>query len=123
MADFIHERHKPPQELARPRELVIVCAPMRSNINLSRIARAAGCCGVTRLICCGQGKLDRKIARDAADTLQVETHRTLGPVLEKLRAEQYRLVGLSRRATRRTCITTICAADGAGDWQRAHGSD
>jgi tRNA G18 (ribose-2'-O)-methylase SpoU len=96
MADFIHERHKPPQELARPRELVIVCAPMRSNINLSRIARAAGCCGVKRLICCGPGKLDRKIARDAADTLQVEAHRTLGPVLEKLRAEQYRLVGLEQ---------------------------
>ena len=69
MADFVHERHKPPQQLARPRELVIVCAPMRSNINLSRIARAAGCCGVTRMICCGPGKLDRKIARDAADTL------------------------------------------------------
>jgi tRNA G18 (ribose-2'-O)-methylase SpoU len=96
MADFIHERHKPPQDLARPRELVIVCAPMRSNINLSRIARAAGCSGVTRLICCGPGKLDRKIARDAADTLQVETHRTLAPVLEKLRAEQYRLVGLEQ---------------------------
>jgi tRNA G18 (ribose-2'-O)-methylase SpoU len=69
---------------------------MRSNINLSRIARAAGCCGVTRLICCGQGKLDRKIARDAADTLQIETHRTLGPVLEKMRSEKYRLVGLEQ---------------------------
>jgi tRNA G18 (ribose-2'-O)-methylase SpoU len=96
MSEFVHERHKPPQELARPREFVVVCAPMRSNINLSRIARATGCCGVTRLICCGPGKLDRKIARDAADTLQIETHRTLGPVLEKLRGEQYRLVGLEQ---------------------------
>jgi tRNA G18 (ribose-2'-O)-methylase SpoU len=96
MADFIHERHKPPQELPRPRELVVVCAPMRSNINLSRIARAAGCCGVTRLVCCGPGKLDRKIARDAAETLQLEMHRTLPPVLEKLRADGYRLVGLEQ---------------------------
>jgi tRNA G18 (ribose-2'-O)-methylase SpoU len=96
MADFVHERHKPLQQLARPRELVIVCAPMRSNINLSRIARAAGCCGVTRLIVCGTGKLDRKIARDAADTLEIESHRTLGPVLEKLRDEGYRLVGLEQ---------------------------
>jgi tRNA G18 (ribose-2'-O)-methylase SpoU len=96
MSDFVHERHKPPQVLARPRELVILCAPMRSNINLSRIARAAGCCGVTRLVLCGPGKLDRKIARDAADTLQVETHRTLAPVLEKLRTEKYRLVGLEQ---------------------------
>jgi tRNA G18 (ribose-2'-O)-methylase SpoU len=96
MADFVHERHKPPQQLARPRELVIVCAPMRSNINLSRIARVAGCCGVTRLIACGTGKLDRKIARDAADTLEIESHRTLAPVLEKLRDEGYRLVGLEQ---------------------------
>jgi len=96
MPDFVHERHKPPRELARPRELVLVCAPMRSNINLSRIARTAGCCGVTRLICCGPGRLDRKIARDATDTLQIESHRTLGPVLEKLQAEGYRLVGLEQ---------------------------
>ena len=36
---FEHLRHKPPRQLARPRELLIVCAPMRSNSNLSRIAR------------------------------------------------------------------------------------
>jgi len=96
MADFVHERHKPPQELARPRELVVVSAPMRSNINLSRIARAAGCCGLNRLIVCGPGKLDRKIARDAADTLEIETHRTLAPVLDALRGDEYRLVGLEQ---------------------------
>jgi tRNA G18 (ribose-2'-O)-methylase SpoU len=96
MADFVHERHKPPQQLVRPRELVIVCAPMRSNVNLSRVARAAGCCAVTQLIVCGPGKLDRKIARDAADTLQIESHRTLAPVLDKLRADGYRLVGLEQ---------------------------
>ena len=96
MADFVHERHKPTRPLQQPRELVIVCAPLRSNINLSRIARAAGCCGVTRLLCCGPGRLDRKIARDAADTLLVETHRTLAPILEKLRGEGHRLVGLEQ---------------------------
>ena len=96
MSEFVHERHKPPQALARPRELVVVCAPMRSNINLSRIARAAGCCGLSRLICIGPGKLDRKIARDAADTLEIESHRTLAPVLDKLREDGYRLVGLEQ---------------------------
>ncbi len=96
MSAFEHERHKPPRELARPRELMVVCAPMRSNINLSRIARAASCCGLTRMICCGPAKLDRKIARDATDSIEIESHRTLGPVLEKLRAEGYRLVGLEQ---------------------------
>src|SRR5690242_15133909 len=96
MSDFEHERHKPPRELVRPRELVIVCAPMRSNINLSRIARAASCCGLTRMICCGPAKLDRKIARDAADTIEIEGHRTLAPVLEELREEKFYLIGLEQ---------------------------
>lgn len=96
MTDFTHERHKPPTPLSRPRELVIACAPMRSNVNLSRIARLAGCCGLTRIICTGPAKLDRKIARDGADTVEIETHRTLLPVLETLRREGYRLVGLEQ---------------------------
>ncbi|MCC7474462.1 MAG: TrmH family RNA methyltransferase [Pirellulales bacterium] len=101
MNEFVHERHKPLRQLARPRELVVVCGPMRSNVNLSRIARAAGCCGVTRLVCCGPGKLDRKIARDAADTIEIESHRSLAPVLEKLRAEGYHLVGLEQTSNSR----------------------
>jgi len=96
MSDFAHQRHKPPRELARPRELVVVCAPMQSNINLSRIARVAGCCGLEKLICCGPGKLERKVARDAADTIAIETHRTLAPVLKQLREDKYRLVGLEQ---------------------------
>lgn len=93
---FEHQRHKPPRTLARPRGLVLACAPMRSNVNLSRIARAAGCCGVTRIVCTGPAKLDRKIARDGADTVLVESHRSLPPVLEKLRGEGFRLVGLEQ---------------------------
>ncbi len=93
---FEHQRHKPPQELARPRELVVVCAPLRSNVNLSRIARAASCCGLQRILCTGSAKLDRRIARDGADALQIETHRTLPPVLVELRQQAYRLVGLEQ---------------------------
>ena len=96
MPDFEHQRHKPPTPLTRPRELVIVCAPMRSTVNLSRIVRAAGCCAVERVICCGRVKIDRKIARDATETVQIETHRTLPPVLKELRAEGYQIVGLEQ---------------------------
>ncbi len=69
---------------------------MRSQVNLSRIARAASCCGLTRILCTGPAKLDRKIARDGADAIQIETHRTLPPVLRRLRDEGYRLVGLEQ---------------------------
>ena len=96
MSDFTHQRHKPPTPLERPRELVLVCAPMRSNINLSRIARAAGCSGVERIICTGPAKLDRKIARDGAETVELEIHRTLPPVLQRLKDEGWQLVGLEQ---------------------------
>ena len=93
---FEHLRHKPPRELTRPRELLVVCAPLRSNVNLSRIARAASCSGVERILCTGQAKLDRRIARDGADTIQIETHRSLPPVLKNLHQTGYRLVGLEQ---------------------------
>ncbi len=96
MSDFVQERHKPPAPLDRPRELIVVCPPMRSNVNLSRIVRAAGCCGVRRMICCGNAKVIGKIARDAADALDVEVHRTLPPVLVKLRDEGFEIIGLEQ---------------------------
>jgi tRNA G18 (ribose-2'-O)-methylase SpoU len=88
--------------LERARELLLVCAPMRSNVNLSRIARLAGCCGVGTIYCTGQGKLDRKIARDGADAVEIEVHRSLAPVLDKLREEGYRLVGLEQTTNSRS---------------------
>jgi tRNA G18 (ribose-2'-O)-methylase SpoU len=96
MADFSHLRHKPPSSLSRPRELALCLAPMRSNVNLSNIIRTAGCCGVIRLIACGNPKIDRTIARDGADQVQIDVHRTLPPVLKELKAEGYTLVGLEQ---------------------------
>ncbi|NLE39419.1 MAG: RNA methyltransferase, partial [Pirellulaceae bacterium] len=65
MTEFVQRRHQPATPLERPRELIVACPPMRSNVNLSRIARAAGCFGVRRMICCGTAKLIGKIARDS----------------------------------------------------------
>jgi tRNA G18 (ribose-2'-O)-methylase SpoU len=56
----------------------------------------ASCCGVERVIATGQAKLERKIARDGAEQVQIEIHRTLPPALEKLRVAGYRLVGLEQ---------------------------
>jgi tRNA G18 (ribose-2'-O)-methylase SpoU len=69
---------------------------MRSNVNLSRMVRLAGCCGVTRIVTSGRPKVDRKVARDAAETVSIEAHRSLLPVLRGLRADGYRLVGLEQ---------------------------
>jgi tRNA G18 (ribose-2'-O)-methylase SpoU len=96
MTDFIHQRYKLPAVLSQPRELIVVCAPMRSNVNLSRIIRAAGCFGLSRIICCGAAKVIGRIARDGAERVTLEVHRTLPPVLDQLRREGYCLVGLEQ---------------------------
>ena len=96
MTPFEHQRHKPRTPLSRPRELIVACAPMRSNVNISAIARTASACGVNRLILCGNAKLIHKIARDGADELEIDVRRTLPPVLRSFRAEGYRLVGLEQ---------------------------
>lgn len=93
---FEHVRHKPPTTLDRPRPLVIACPALRSQVNLSRMVRLAGCCGVQRFIVCGSGKVDPKIARDGAETVQIETRRSLPPVLKKLSQEGYQLIGLEQ---------------------------
>ena len=96
MSDFVQERHKAAWPLDRPRELIVACPPMRSNVNLSRIVRAAGCCGMQKVIGCGNAKVIGKIARDACEALQIEVHRPLPPVLNRLRDEGYQLIGLEQ---------------------------
>ena len=103
MSKFEHIRHKPPTQLAAPRELLLVLAPMRSNVNLSRIVRLAGCAGITRVIQCGQGKVDREIARDAIDVVEIVLRRSLTPVLEQLREDGYTRVGLEQ-TTNSICL-------------------
>jgi tRNA G18 (ribose-2'-O)-methylase SpoU len=75
---------------------------MRSNINLSNIVRTAGCCGITRLIACGSPKIDKTIARDGADQVQIEVHRTLLPILKQLKADGCTLVGLEQTTNSRS---------------------
>lgn len=101
--DFIHQRHKPPHELTRPREIVLAVPQMQSNVNLSRMVRAAGCFGIRHLVAAGSGKVDPKIARDGIDQVTVEWRRTLLPALKKRKADGFRLVGLEQ-ATRSQVI-------------------
>ncbi len=96
MPDHEHLRHKTRTLPSSGEELIVACVPMRSNVNLSGIARTASASGISRLILTGDAKLINKIARDGADELSVEIHRTLAPVLKKFRAEGYQLVGLEQ---------------------------
>lgn len=69
---------------------------MKSNVNLSHVVRTAGCFGVTRVIGCGAAKLEDRIARDGAQSVVLEVHRSLAPVLDRLREEGYEIVGLEQ---------------------------
>jgi tRNA G18 (ribose-2'-O)-methylase SpoU len=75
---------------------LVVCPPFRSRVNLSRIVRTAGGCGLRRIVCIGSAKVAAKIARDSAETVAIERHRTLSPLLDRLRQDRYRLVGLEQ---------------------------
>ena len=96
MNQFEHQRHKDGSGLTRAREIIVACAPMRSNINISSVARTASACAVERLVLTGNATLISKIARDGAEQLEVSIHRSLAPVLQKLRSDGYRLVGLEQ---------------------------
>lgn len=101
----LHQRHKNPDPLGRPRELVVVCGPMRSNVNLSRIVRTCGCCGVSKVFYAGTGRVIEKIARDGVDRVQISMHRSLLPLLKTLRNDGYRLVGLEQASTSHSLYT------------------
>ncbi|MCC7335698.1 MAG: TrmH family RNA methyltransferase [Pirellulaceae bacterium] len=96
MPKFEHLRHQPPSLLTQPRPLLLVVAPLRSNVNLSRMVRLAGCSAIAEIIHCGGGKVDREIARDAADIVKLSSPRSLPPVLDRLRGQGYRCVGLEQ---------------------------
>ena len=55
------------------------------------------------MICCGTAKIVQRIARDAAAEVDVQIHRTLPPVLRRLKAEGYRVVVLEQ-ASGSTCL-------------------
>ncbi len=89
-------RHQSFTPLTAPRELVIACPAFRSNVNLSRLVRLAGCVAIEKIITCGPTKVDRTIARDAVDHVVIESRRTLLPVVKSLVDEGYHLVGLEQ---------------------------
>ncbi len=91
-----HLRHKPLTQLERPRELVLACPAFKSNVNLSRIVRLAGCAAVEKVIACGSARIDPTIARDGGEHVLIERRRTMLPVLRNLKADGYRLVGLEQ---------------------------
>lgn len=94
---FVHQRHKTPAALPDDRELVLAVPPLRSNINLARIVRAAGCSGVRRIIVAGDQKIDPKISRDAIDFVTIERRRSLEPVLKKIKQRgEFNLIGLEQ---------------------------
>jgi len=96
MPRFEHIRHKPPEIPAVARDLVVACPPMRSHVNLSHIVRTCGCFGIRRVIACGAASLHGRIARDGAEQVALEVHRSLPPVLDRFRAEGWEIVGLEQ---------------------------
>ncbi|MFT5524537.1 MAG: tRNA G18 (ribose-2'-O)-methylase SpoU [Pirellulaceae bacterium] len=101
--EFVHQRHKPTSE-GGACELILACPPLRSNINVARIVRAATCSGVQRMIVAGNPKIDPKVARNGLEHIHIERRRTLAPTLKQLRSEGVPIVGLEQ-TTNSTSLT------------------
>jgi tRNA G18 (ribose-2'-O)-methylase SpoU len=110
MPRFEHIRHKPPVVLSTPRQLVVACAAMRSHVNLSHIVRTCGCFGIPRVIGCGAAGIHGRIARDGAESVEVAVHRSLPPVLDRLKSEGYEIVGLEQTTRSESLFTFAFAA-------------
>jgi tRNA G18 (ribose-2'-O)-methylase SpoU len=89
-------RQKPGTELERPREIVVVCPALKSQVNLSRMVRLVSCAGITKIITSGNPKVDPKIARDGVDHVEIVRKRTLLPVLKQLKTDGFHIVGLEQ---------------------------
>jgi tRNA G18 (ribose-2'-O)-methylase SpoU len=76
-------------------------------VNLSRIVRMASCCGVARVIACGTAKVIEKIARDGADAIRIDVHRTLPPVLKELHTAGFQIVGLEQTTNSQNLHTFV----------------
>ena len=95
---FAGDKNVTPEQLAVVRRDMGLDRPLIVQYldYLSRIVRAAGCCGLAQVVCAGSAKVLRKIARDGADTVEIRVHRTLPPVLSELRSAGCQLVGLEQ---------------------------
>jgi len=91
-----HFRHKPPTQLDHQQEMLLVVPALKSQVNLARLVRLAGCAGVGKIITSGSDKVDPKIARDGVDHVVIEKRRSLIPVLKKLRESGYHIVALEQ---------------------------
>lgn len=78
---------------------------MRSHVNLSHIVRTCGCFGIRRVIACGTAGIHSKIARDGAEAVTIDVHRSLPPVLERLRADGFEIVGLEQTTNSESLFT------------------
>ncbi len=48
------------------------------------------------MICCGNARILPEISRETGDSIQIEIHRTLPPVIKRLKQEGYPIVGLEQ---------------------------
>ena len=83
---------------------------MRSHVNLSHIVRTCGCFGIRRVIACGAAGLHGRIARVGAESVAFEVHRSLPPVLDRLRADGFEIVGLEQATHSESLFTFAFAA-------------
>ena len=93
MNSFIQIRKRLPTQ-SKNGDFVVACSEMKTNANISMLARSASCLGAKRFIITGRNRIDNHIARDF--DIEVKHHQSLLPVVKKYKINGYKIIGLEQ---------------------------
>lgn len=105
LTTLTQQRHKAPQSLATRRELILACPDMHSHVNLARIVRTAALFGISDLLVCGRGRMDKTVSRGAEEHVAIKSVRTLLHPLLRLKREGWHVVGLEQTSQSQSLYT------------------
>eukprot|EP01135_Chromosphaera_perkinsii_P005309 Nk52_evm2s338 gene=Nk52_evmTU2s338 len=98
-------RHREPicldEEQKEKASVLLACSHFNSSVNLSQVARLAGCFAVPKIIVTGSGKLKADIARESKGRVELETKGSLVYALRDYKKKGYKLVALEQSSNSR----------------------
>lgn len=74
--------------------LIVACPAMKSNVNVSIIARSASCLGAEKFIITGHNRINKHISRDC--DIPIKHHNSLLPVIKRYKERGYKIIGLEQ---------------------------
>ena len=88
------EQVKSPRIENKNGQIVVACPQMKTNVNISALARSASCLGVSEFIVTGNNSINAHIAKGIE--VPIKHHRSILPVIKKYKGKGYKIIGLEQ---------------------------